>query len=542
VASDLVLIGGAVHTVDPGRPRAEAVAIEAGRVVAVGSADAVKPLIGPNTEVVEVGGRTVLPGFQDAHLHVASGGLTSVRCDLYRAGSPQEHGRAISEYAAAHPDAEWIVGGGWSMDDYGGMPTWEQLDALVADRPVFLETRDGHTAWVNSRALELAGVSPSTPDPEGGVVDRDTTGRPSGTLQEGAIRLVTRLLPPVTRDEWGEALLRAQAELHALGITACQEAKIEEGAFESYVTAAQRGELTMRLEANLLWSDERDADQLDALLEQRARGTVGRLRVRGAKIFQDGVAENFTAAMLEPYLDGHGVVTDNRGLGMFEPERLARDVALLDAHGFQVHVHAIGDRAVRESLDALAAARAANGPRDSRHHLAHLQFVHRDDVPRFAELGVVANVSPLWAVRSGYVEELTLPFVSAAAAGTMYPFATLLRAGARLAFGSDWTVSSANPLMQLDVAVHRREPGRPREEQLLPAECLDLETAVAAFTAGSAYANHLEAETGSIEIGKLADLVVLDRNLFDRGAGEISDASVVLTLVEGEPVHDVLRS
>ncbi len=541
MAADLVLTGASVVTVDPSRPRAEAVAVESGRIVAVGSDADVRPLIGPRTEVVELEGRSVLPGFQDAHLHVASGGLTSVQCDLYRVTSPAGHGPAIADYAAAATDAEWIVGGGWSMDDYGAMPTREQLDEVVADRPVLLETRDGHTAWVNSRALELAGVTASTPDPEGGVIDRDEAGRPTGTLHESAIRLVARLLPPVSTDEWAEALVRAQAELHALGITACQEAKVEDGAFEAYVAVAARGDLTMRLEANLLWSEERGEEQLDELVDRRSRGTVGRLRVRGAKLFQDGVAENFTAAMLGPYLDGAGAPTVNSGLSMFPPDELCRSVTLLDASGFQVHIHAIGDRAVRESLDALAAARRANGLRDARHHLAHLQFVHPADQPRFRELGVVANVSPFWAVRSGYVEDLTLPYVSAAAAETMYPFASLLGAGARLAFGSDWTVSTADPLPQLDVAVNRREPGRPDQEPLLPGERLDLESAIHAFTRGSAFVNHLDDVTGSIEVGKLADLVVLDRDLFDRGAGEICDARVVLTLVEGQAVHDALH-
>ncbi len=541
MAADLVLTGASVVTVDPSRPRAGAVAVESGRIVAVGGDADVRPLIGPRTEVVELEGRSVLPGFQDAHLHVASGGLVSVQCDLYRVASPAEHGAAIAEYAAAAPEAEWIVGGGWSMDDYGAMPTHAQLDEIVADRPVFLETRDGHTAWVNSRALELAGVTASTQDPEGGVIDRDETGTPTGTLHESAIRLVARLLPEVSTDEWAAALVRAQTELHALGITACQEAKVEEGAFEAYVAVAARGDLTMRLEANLLWSEERGEEQLDELVDRRSRGTVGRLRVRGAKLFQDGVAENFTAAMLDPYLDGAGASTANTGLSMFPPDRLARDVTLLDASGFQVHIHSIGDRAVRESLDALEAARRANGARDARHHLAHLQFVHPADQPRFRDLGVVANVSPLWAVHSGYVEELTLPYVSVAAAQTMYPFASLLRAGARLAFGSDWTVSTADPLPQLDVAVNRREPGRRDEEPLLPGERLDLEVAIHAFTLGSAFVNHLDEATGSVEVGKLADLVVLDRDLFDRGAGAICDARVVLTLVEGQAVHDALR-
>src|SRR6266511_3776548 len=259
------------------------------------------------------------------------------------------------------------------------------------------------------------------------------------------------------------------------------------------------------------------------------------LRIRGAKIFQDGVLENFTGALLEPYVD-----TDNRGIGMHEPDELSSIVTLLDGHGFQVHLHTIGDRAVRESLDAIEAARKANGRRDARHHLAHIQLVHPDDQPRFAELAVVANAQPYWAATSRYVTDLTLPFIGEERASYHYPFGSLHRAGARLAFGSDWTVSTPNPLELVEVAVTRVEHPNRDPQPMLPDEALDLETAVAASTRGSAYVNFLEDETGSIEPGKFADLVVLDRDLFDPGAGPVGDARVLLTLVEGEVVFDAL--
>jgi predicted amidohydrolase YtcJ len=289
----------------------------------------------------------------------------------------------------------------------------------------------------------------------------------------------------------------------------------------------------MRAEGNLLWDRTRGEDQIDDLLAMREQGSNGRLRIRGAKIFVDGVLENFTGALLEPY-EGSA----NRGIGMHEPDELARIVTQLDGHGFQVHMHAIGDRAVREALDAVKAAQGANGRRDARHHLAHIQLVHPDDQPRFAELGVVANAQPYWAAASRYVNELTLPFIGEERARYHYPFGSLQRAGARLAFGSDWTVSTANPLPQIEVAVTRVEHPNRDTEPLLPREALDLETAVAAFTRGSAYVNFLDVETGSIEAGKLADLVVLDRDLFDPETGPVGDARVLLTLVEGEPVHD----
>jgi predicted amidohydrolase YtcJ len=536
MAADLVLSGASVHTVDPARPKASAVAVAGGRIVAVGGD--VSEHVGPSTLVLELEGRSVLPGFQDAHLHFAHGGIASVQCNLYETTTPDEHAAVIAAYAASHPDDPWIVGGGWSMDDFGGpMPTAAFLDAIVPDRPVFLETRDGHTGWVNTAALAAAGITAATPDPAGGVIDRDAGGAPSGTLQESALRLVERLLPRVGPDAWERALLAAQAELHALGITACQEARLDAELYGPYRAVAERGELTMRMEANLWWDPERGDEQLEELLARRAEGAVGRLRVRGAKLYQDGVVESYTAAMLDPYRDA-GAATGTTGISLFDPERLRRAVALLDGHGFQVHIHAIGDRAVRECLDAFEHARGVNGERDARFHLAHVQFVHPDDLPRFAALGVAANMTPYWAVLSGYVEDLTLPHVSEQAAAGMYAHAALLRSGARLAFGSDWKVSTPDPLLQLEVAVDRRRPGYPADKVLLPDERLDLETAVAVATLGSAWVNGLDDVTGSVEVGKLADLVVLDRDLFDRGAGSIHEARVALTLVEGETVYD----
>jgi len=347
------------------------------------------------------------------------------------------------------------------------------------------------------------------------------------------MRAVGELVPATTGAEWERAIVNAQTQLHALGITAWQDASVLPHTLRAYRTLAERDELTMRAEGNLLWDRTRGEEQIDELLAMREEGSVGRLRIRGAKIFQDGVLENFTGALLEPY-----VGTDNRGIGMHEPAELNSIVTLLDGHGFQVHLHTIGDRAVRESLDAIESAQQANGRRDARHHLAHIQLVHPDDQPRFAELGVVANAQPYWAAASRYVTDLTLPFIGEERARYHYPFGSLRRAGARLAFGSDWTVSTPNPLEIIEVAVTRVEHPNRNTEPMLPKEALDLETAVAASTRGSAHVNFLEEETGSIEPGKLADLVVLDRDLFDRGAGPVGDARIVLTLVEGEAMYN----
>jgi predicted amidohydrolase YtcJ len=531
---DLVLIGGRVFTADPGLTVAGAVAVRDGRVAWLGSTADAAEHVGHATRVLELEGRTVLPGFQDAHCHPAESGAELARCVLNDAHSREACLDAISRYAVEHPDLEWVVGSGWSIDSFEhGTPSRADLDAILPDRPAFLENRDGHGAWVNSRALELAGITRDAPDPSGGRIERDTAGEPQGTLHEHAADLVSDLLPPTTQDEWETGILRAQALYHELGLTAWQDASIYADAqLAAYRAVAERGALTMRAEGNLLWERTRGVEQLDDLLAMRAEGSVGRLRIRGAKIFADGVLENLTGALLEPYVD-----TDNYGISMLEPDELERAVVLLDAHGFQVHVHTIGDRAVRDSLDAVEAAARANGRRDARHHLAHLQLVHLDDLPRFAELGVVANVSPLWACRSGYVDELTVPFIGPERSARMYPFGSLLRAGAPLAFGSDWSVSTPDPLPQLEVAVTRVYPETRDEEPLVLDEAMDLPTALRAFTMGSAHVNFLDHETGSLEPGKLADLVVLDRDVLDPGSGPIGDARVLLTLSEGEAVY-----
>jgi predicted amidohydrolase YtcJ len=408
---------------------------------------------------------------------------------------------------------------------------------VVADRPVLLESTDGHSAWVNGLALELAGITRATPDPPRGRIERDASGEPTGALHEAAMALVGDLAPEPGQAEWEAAVERGQAHLHRLGITAWQDAAVEPDMLAAYRAVAERGRLTGRAVAALRWEVEAGGAQLADLVERRRTGTVGRLRASAVKIFSDGVFENRTAAMLEPYLDADGRPTGNLGIAMLAADELARVVTALDAEAFDVHVHAIGDRAVRDTLDAFQAAAAANGRRDARHQIAHLQFVHPDDRPRFRRLGVVANAQPFWSCLDGYMRELTLPFLEPERAGRQYPWASLRRAGAVLAFGSDWTVSTANPLREIEVAVRRVDPGDPDGEPFLPDERVDLPAAIDAFTSGSAYALRLEAETGSVTPGKLADLAVLDRDPFDPAAGPIAGARVLATLVEGEPVH-----
>jgi predicted amidohydrolase YtcJ len=545
--ADVVFTGGAVYTVDSARTWAQAVAVKGGRIVTVGTDQSVADLIGPMTEVHDLRGRMLLPGFQDAHVHPPSGGLEMLECNLNEAYTREGYERIVADYASEHPDVEWIRGGGWLMDSFpGGTPTKEILDRIIPDRPVYLPNRDGHGAWVNSRALELAGITQETPDPPDGRIERDDAGEPSGTLHEGAMDLVENVMPPVTEAEWGEGLRVAQQYLHSLGITAWQDA-IVGGPYDTlgtYTTMAGRDTLTARVVGSLWWDRHRGEEQIDELVAKRARSSVGRFRATTVKIMQDGVIENFMAGVLEPYLSPDGTPTSNRGMSFVDPQLLKSSVTRLDAEGFQVHIHAIGERAVREALDALEAARDANGANDHRHHIAHIQVVHPDDIPRFHGLGVVANAQPLWATLDGQMVDLTIPFLGPERSGWQYPFASLVRSGARLAFGSDWSVSSPNPMWEMTIAVHRKVPRRHAEmvgeratnEVFLPDERIDLATAIHAFTMGSAYVNHLDDVTGSIEVGKEADLVVVDRNLFDLSLDELANAKVQLTMVAGAPV------
>jgi len=377
---------------------------------------------------------------------------------------------------------------------------------------------------------------------------RDEEGDPTGTLHEGAFELVERFVPEPSAQDWIDGLRTAQTYLHSLGITAWQDAIVggHDPTSDTYVSFARSRELTARVVGALWWDRHRGIEQVEDLIALRERGRAGRFRATSVKIMQDGVIENHTAAVLEPYLDADGSPTGNRGKSFVDPEELKSAVTRLDAEGFQVHVHAIGERAVREALDAFEAARAANGPTDHRHHIAHIQVVHPDDVPRFRELGVIANAQPLWAVNEGQMLHLTIPFLGPERSAWQYPFGSLVRSGAVLAMGSDWSVSSANPLWEMHVAVNRTAPsayeyGGGTGEAFLPDERIDLPTALAGFTINSAYVNHLDHLTGSIEIGKRADLAVLDRDLFAHPVEEIADASVMLTFVDGERVYDAER-
>lgn len=521
-----------MYTMDARRSWAQAVAIRRGRLVYVGSDAGARSWIGPATRVVALGGRMVLPGFQDAHVHPVSGGIELGQCDLNNLETRERIVEKVRACADAQAGRPWVVGGGWSLPAFpGGAPTRQLLDSLVPDRPAYLSAADGHSAWVNSEALRRAGITAATPDPASGRIERDAAGEPTGTLRESANDLVARLLPPVTPAERLAGLQRALAVFASHGLTAVQEANAGRPALEAYREAERAGALTLRVAAALSTDTGRGPEQVADLVKLRDEFTSARLRPTAAKIFADGVIEARTAVMLEPYLDRAG----QRGEPNLPPDRLNALVGRLVENGFAVHIHAIGDGAVRLALDALEAAGARAGA-GGRHQLAHIQVIDRKDVPRFRALGVIANFQPLWAQADTYVTELTVPGLGPERSRRLYPIADVAAAGGLIAFGSDWSVSSPNPLEGIQVALTRQAPKAPRTPPLLAEQAIDLPAALAAYTIGAAQANGLAEDTGSLEAGKAADLIVLSTNLFSLPPDEIATSRVLLTLVEGRAV------
>jgi len=535
VKADLILTNGAVYTMDASRRWAEAVAVAGGKIVWVGDeADTVR-LRSDSTRVIDLGGRMVLPAFQDSHIHLVSGGIDLGQCILNDLKSRDEVYARIREYAARNPGKDWIVGRGWELPLFpAANPSKEDLDRLVPDRPALMTAADGHSAWVNSRALAVAGITRATPDPKDGRIERDPrTGEPSGTLREGAADLVERHIPEPTAEDYLEGLRKGMALANRFGITAIIDASVDDNILKAYRELDRRNELTVRVLATLEVDPARDVGQLPSLIDKRRMAPGRRLKATAVKIFADGVLESGTAALLEPYLNRPG----DRGPTDLEPGLFNRLAVALDKEGFQIHIHAIGDRAIRMSLDALEAARLANGPRDARHQIAHLELIDPLDIVRFRPLGVVANFQALWAWPDPYITDLTLPVLGPARSRWLYPIGSIVRTGAVVAGGSDWPVSSMNPLEAVQVGITRVEPGVANSPAWIPEERTDLATMLAAYTINGAYLSREENLRGSIEPRKAADLVVLDRNLFDGPPAQIHAAHVVRVFLDGMEIY-----
>ncbi len=535
--ADLVLINGGIYTVDARRPWAEAAAIRAGRITRVGSNAEINRLRGPNTRVIDLAGRMALPGFHDAHVHPISGAYSMLGCNLDGLNSVAAVLNKVRTCADSS-GAEWVVALGFDLGLFpGGNPQKSLLDEAVPGRAMYVEAVDGHNAWVSSRGLTLAGITAATPNPPKGVIERDpTTGEPSGTLRETAEDLVTRLLPKPTPEEDVTALATALREMNRFGITSFIDASVGEDNWRTYQELDRGGKLTARVVTSLTYGvfSSHPGKDFDPVLARRERYASGHVDTGAVKIFVDGVLEGRTAAVLEPYV-GNGTHAGELNLDVDE---LNAAVARFDAMGLQIHMHAIGDRAVRAGLDALEQAQKRNGKHDNRHHISHLQLIHPDDMPRFAALDVTANFQADWAYPDAYVTDINLPDVGRERVNRMYPLGSVHRAGGRIVGGSDWPVSTVNPLAIIETALTRQDATGRVKGVLNAAEAVDLDTMLAAYTLHGAWLMHQDTEVGSIEAGKRADLVVLDRDLFRIPAAEIGDAKVLLTLLDGRAVYE----
>jgi len=532
--ADLVLRNGAIYTMDASRSWASAIAVRGAEIIYVGVDAGAEKFIGPQTRVIDLQGKMALPGFHDSHVHPVSGGIELGQCNLNGSHSAAEVFQKIRDYAAANPDKQWIVGGGWDLPIFpNANPHKKQLDELVPDRPAFFSAADGHSAWVNSRALEVAGITSDMPDPTGGRIERDPkTGEPSGTLREMATDLVSKHLPELTSEDYLQGARRGLEMANRFGITSLMEASATGKILEAYAELDRRGELKARVLASIYVDPAKGGAQVDTLIAKRRHYQSKNLRANAVKIFADGVIEAQTAALLEPYLDKPG----DRGVANLEPELFNPLVARLDREGFQVHIHAIGDRGIRYALDAFEHTQKANGKRDSRHLIAHLELIDPQDIPRFQRLGVIADFQPLWAYADEYITKLTEPKLGLQRSRWLYPIASVAKTGAMIVGGSDWSVSSMNPLDAIQVAITRRGLDDGNGKAWIPEEIVDLQTMLAAYTITGAYANFQEQETGSLEIGKAADLIVLDHNLFECAPQDRHRATVLLTLLEGKEV------
>ncbi len=536
--AERVFVNGAIYTADEERSWAEAIAIKDGEIVFVGSNDAANPHIGNNTEVTDLDGKMLMPGFHDAHAHVRYGGLSESECNLQDERDVDAIRALLIECRETYdygPD-EWVLGGQWPLAAFpDANPSKDMLDEVFGNRPAFFGDSFGHNAWASSRSLEIAGIDANTPDPDRGVIVRDpTSGEPTGTLRDSAMELVDAYIPKPTAEEVYQGLLAGLRRANAFGITAYIEPGSSEESMAPYVSAAERGELTARIVASLSpigALPDKFGPEIFDLLVRRDQFRRTYLNVDSVKVYIDGVIETRTSYMLEPYVDGSNFPP------FYEADELGELYQKLDQMGLQIHTHAIGDAAIRTALDAYEVALLENGPNDNRHQIVHLQLINEQDIPRFAELNVAANFQCVWCYPDIYID-YAVDIVGDERVQQFYPVASLHKTGALVVGGSDWTVSSLNPLDAIETAVRRQNPFEDSGPVLGENEEIDLTAALDMYTRNAAHVMRLEDKTGSIEVGKRADLIVLDRSLFDIPVTEINEARVLLTMMDGKTVYD----
>ena len=536
---DLIIHNGTVYAADAAGTMSEAIAVRGNQIVRVGSDRDVLRLRRPQTQVIDARKGAVLPGFNDAHVHFIGGGLALDTIDLLDAVTVEDIQQRIRQWAIANPDRPWIVGRGWYYQPFsGGLPTRQLLDAVVPDRPARIISYDGHTAWVNTKALRLAGITKRTPDPSNGTIVKDArTGEPTGVLKEAAMSLVGRLVPAPTREDRARALRAAVSEAQRYGVTSVQVAGAGEEDLELYDEAARAGELKVRVYAALRAHgtlDEAALERLETLRHKYGDSPV--FKTGALKIGLDGVIESHTAAMLEPYAN-----RADPGTPTIAPDDLNRSVRLADARGWQIMTHAIGDRAIRMALDAYAHAARSNplSPRGRRHRVEHVETVDPADMDRFGTLGVIASMQPFHGSPSPAQIDVWTRNIGEERASRGWPYHSIAAARGPLAFGSDWPVVPLNPMLGLHTAVNRTTPGGVPDGGWHPSETLALKAAINAYTSGSAWASFDEQRKGTLTPGMLADIVILSDDVFSPKAKlhDLAAARTVVTIFDGKVVY-----
>ena len=536
-AVDLIVINGKVYAGGGSEAMAEAVAIRGNKVVRVGSNRDIQRLRRAQTTIIDARGGAVMPGFNDAHAHFIGGGLSLDQINLLDATTLDQIKDTVRIWSEAHPERAWITGRGWYYQPFAGsLPTRQLLDTLVPDRPAYLVAYDGHTGWANSKALKLAGITRHTRSPKNGVIVKDRrTGEPTGALKEAAMALMTAAPQPTTEDRIA-AIRAGLVEAHRVGITSVQNAGGTAEDLELYDALRKRGELTLRVYQALSASGVIGEAELNTLAAVRERfGDDPLLKTGAVKLIADGVIESHTAAMLAPYNNQPNTSGDPR----YTQEQLNKTVTLLDREGWQVMTHAIGDAAVRMTLDAYEAAVNANPApeRGRRHRVEHLETIDPADIPRFGKLGVIASMAPVHATPSPTPGDVWSTNIGAERAAHGWLWASIVKAGGRLAFGSDWPVMTLDPLMGLQVAVNRTTVEGLPEGGWLPAERLSLRKAIDAYTSDASWASYDEQRKGVLARDMLADLVVMSDDIFEGPTTRITEAYVVVTIVDGKVVY-----
>ncbi len=535
---DLIITNGRVFTSTGDDTLAEAVAIRGNKILKIGSNRDIKRLRRPHTLSIDAHGGSVVPGFNDSHTHLFEGGVGLARLDLINARTLDAIKDGVRAFAVAHPDRPWVLGRGWYYDAFAGvMPTRQLLDTLVPDRPAYLTAYDGHTAWVNSRALAAAGITRHTRNPAHGSIVRDPrTGDATGALVESAMDLVATVAPPTTREDKLQGLREAMTLAHTLGITSVQDAGDDPEDFDVFDTLRRSGELDLRVYAALGAGPGFSAADLDRFDAIRTRFPDDPLLKSGAvKLYADGVVESYTAGMLAPYANKNTTGTTN-----FTPAELTRIITMLDGRGWQVWTHAIGDRAIRMTLDAYEHAVTANKApeRGRRHRIEHIETLDPDDLPRFAKLGAIASMQPDHGDPSPDLITVWRTNLGEPRASRGWLYGSLLASGAHVTFGTDWPVVSLDPRFGLHVATTRTAPDGLPAGGWIPAEKLSVADAVRAYTSGGAWASFDEQRKGTLEAGMLADIAILSADIFPPDAAPVLDTHVAVTIFDGRVVYE----